>query len=457
MTSHHSLVSLIGNTPLVKISNIDTGCCELYVKLENQNPSGSIKDRIALTMIDAAEKSGALKPGGTIVDATAGNTGLGLLLVGLLKGYKVLLVIPDKMSREKIQHLRSMGATIVMTRSDVGKGHPQYYQDMAERLAKEILGGCYINQFKNDSNPQTHEMITGPEIWEQMDHNLDAVVVGVGTGGTLTGLGRYFAKVAPHLEMVLADPEGSILNYYVQTHEILSHSGSWLVEGIGEDYIPPKCDLSLVKKSYSIRDEESFFTCRELLKKEGILAGSSAGTLVSAALTYCREQTIPKRVVTFICDSGNKYLSKMFNDSWMREHGFLERPTKGDLSDLVARRHEEGETITVSPHDNLSTAYAQMKLHDISQLPVLENEKVVGILDEEDILFSLQKGRCGFSSLVQECMTTHLVVFSLKDSFEDLTTVLKKGMVAIIEDAGAFIGLITKSDLLGYLRKKGNI
>ena len=280
-------------------------------------------------MIEDAEKSGALKPGGTIIEASAGNTGLALLLIGLLKGYKVIIVLPDKMSREKIQHLRSMGAEIVMTRSDVGKGHPEYYQDIAERLAGEIPGSYYTNQFRNKINPQTHETSTGPEIWKQMEHKLDAIVAGVGTGGTISGLGHYFKKTAPHVEMVLADPKGSILDHYVKTKEVLTESGSWLVEGIGEDYIPPNCDLSLIKKSYTVTDEESFFTCRELLKKEGILAGSSSGTLVTAALNYCREQTTPKRVVTFICDSGNKYLSKMFNDSWMREHGFLHRPCVG--------------------------------------------------------------------------------------------------------------------------------
>ena len=317
-----SLLDLIGNTPMLEITRLDTGACRLFVKLENQNPGGSIKDRIGLSMIEAAERDGRLKPGGTIIEATAGNTGLGLALVAAQKGYKLILVVPDKMAREKIFHLRALGAEVMLTRSDVGKGHPEYYQDMAERIAKET-GAFYVNQFGNPANPAAHETTTGPEIWEQMEHDVDAVVCGVGSGGTLTGLSRFFARVSPETEMVLADPVGSVLCDYVKTGKY-GAAGSWLVEGIGEDFIPPIADLSRVKAAYSISDAESLNTARELLKKEGILGGSSSGTLVAAALRYCREQTTPKRVVTFVCDSGNKYLSKMFNDYWMADQGFLQ-------------------------------------------------------------------------------------------------------------------------------------
>ena len=294
---HHdpAVLSLIGNTPLVELTRLDTGRCRLFVKLESQNPGGSIKDRIALSMIDAAERDGRLKPGGTVVEATAGNTGLGLALVARAKGYRVLLVIPDKMSAEKVLHLKALGAEIRMTRSDVTKGHPEYYQDMAQRLAADIPGAFYVNQFGNPANPLAHERTTGPEIWEQMGHDVDAVVCGVGSGGTLTGLTRFFARVSPHTEMVLADPAGSVLAPYVETGKI-GEAGSWVVEGIGEDFIPPIADLSGVKKAYSIPDAESLATARELLGSELILGGSSAGTLVAAALRYCREQTEAKRV-----------------------------------------------------------------------------------------------------------------------------------------------------------------
>ena len=317
----NNVLELIGNTPVVEINHMNRGKSRLFLKLENQNPGGSIKDRIALSMIESAEKEGKIKKGDTLIEATAGNTGIGLALVAAQKGYKLILVIPDKMSHEKLSLLKAMGADIRMTRSDVEKGHPEYYQDYALRLSKEIPGSFYVNQFNNPSNPLTHENTTGPEIWEQMNHDLDAIVLGVGSAGTIGGLTAYFKKVKPDIELVLADPAGSVLKEYFYTHEV-GKAGSWLVEGIGEDYIPVQCDFSLVKSAYSITDKEAFSTARELLLKEGILAGSSTGVLLNAALQYAQEQQMPKRILTFACDSGNKYLSKMFNDSWMSDHGF---------------------------------------------------------------------------------------------------------------------------------------
>jgi cystathionine beta-synthase len=320
-----AILSLIGDTPLVEITRIDTGLCQLFVKLENQNPTGSIKDRIALSMIEAAERDGKLEPGGTVIEATAGNTGLGLALIAGAKGYRIILVIPDKMSQEKIAHVRALGAEVRLTRSDVTRGHPEYYQDMAARLTAEIPGAFYVNQFGNPANPLAHERGTGPENWEQMGHHLDAVVCGVGSGGTITGLSRFFGRVQPNLEMVLADPAGSILVDYVKTGNI-GTAGSWAVEGIGEDFVPDIADLSRVTEAYTIDDAESFATARELLRQEGILGGSSTGTLLAAALRYCRAQTQKKQVVTFVADDGNKYLSKMYNDFWMAEQGFARRP-----------------------------------------------------------------------------------------------------------------------------------
>jgi cystathionine beta-synthase len=324
-----SALDLIGRTPMIELAGFDTGPCRLFIKLESANPGGSIKDRIARSMIEAAEADGSLQPGGTIVEATAGNTGLGLAQVGILKGYKLLLVVPDKMSREKIQHLRAMGVDVRITRSDVGKGHPEYYQDMAQRLAADIPGAIFINQFANPANPLAHETSTGPEIFEQMGGDLDAMVVGVGSGGTLTGLGRYFARVSPKTQMVLADPVGSILAPLVNTGETIE-PGSWVVEGIGEDFIPDNCDLALVAKAYSIPDSESIGAARALLLKAGVLGGSSSGTLLAGALRYCREQTEPKRVVTLVCDTGSKYLSKVYNDSWLAEQGLTARELHGD-------------------------------------------------------------------------------------------------------------------------------
>lgn len=457
MSRYGNILDLIGNTPLVQLKNLDTGPCELYAKLECNNPGGSIKDRIGLRMIEAAERDGKIKPGGTIVEATAGNTGLGLALAAIHKGYKLLLVIPDKMSQEKIFHLRAMGVEIVMTRSDVSKGHPEYYQDMAKRITAEMQAAgksahC-IDQFSNPANPATHEEWTAPELWSQMDHRLDAVVCGVGSGGTLTGMGRFFSRVAPQLEMVLADPKGSILNEIVTTGTH-GQSGSWLVEGIGGDYVPANLDIKLARKAYAIPDSEAMLAARELLLREGIMGGSSSGTLLATALRYCREQTTPKRVVTIICDVGGKYLSKMYNDYWMIDQGILKRESHGDLTDLIARRHGDRATITIRPEDNLQTAYARMKLYDVQQLPVLDGERVVGIIDESDILLSVYGDEQRFKSPVSEAMTARLDKLQVNSPISRLMPIFDRGHVAIVEEAERFVGLITRYDLLNYLRRR---
>ncbi|HEY0095918.1 MAG TPA: cystathionine beta-synthase [Archangium sp.] len=447
------LIGLIGNTPMVRVTQLDTGPCELYLKLESHNPGGSIKDRIGLSMISAAEEAGQLGPHQKhLVEATAGNTGLGLALVSAQKGYRLTLVIPDKMSQEKVLHLKALGAEVVMTRSDVEKGHPDYYQDMAERIARE-LGGFYVNQFANPANPLAHELTTGPEIAAQLEHRLDAMVCGVGSGGTLAGLSRYFAKAIPECEMVLADPEGSVLTEYVRTGK-MGKAGSWVVEGIGEDFLPPNADLTRVKKAYTISDKESLETARLLLKQEGILAGSSSGTLLAAALRYCREQSTPKRVCTFVCDSGNKYLSKMFNDFWMADQGFLPRQAHGDLRDVITRRYAERAVVTLSPNDTLLVAYGRMKLYEVSQLPVLEGNKVVGMIDESDLLLAAIDDETRLRLPVRDIMTTRLQTVDVRTPVRELLPLLDKGFVPIVVNGEEFVGLVTRIDLLNHLRRK---
>lgn len=309
MTANRSVMELINNTPMVELTKFDTGSCRLFMKIEGHNPGGSIKDRMAVSMIDAAEKSGKLKPGGTIVEATAGNTGLGLALVGAQRGYKVVLVVFDKIAREKILHCELLGAKIIWTRSDVSKGHPEYYADMAKRLAAEN-GWFHVDQFNNPDNAETHIRHTGPEILAQMDGDVDVIVCGIGSGGTMGGLQRFFRGKSPKTEMILADPAGSPLAGLINTGK-RGPEHPYKVEGIGQDYVPSHVDPKLVKKAYSIPDEESFRLVRELVAKEGILAGTSTGCLLGAALRYCREQKAPKRVVTFMCDRGEKYLGKI--------------------------------------------------------------------------------------------------------------------------------------------------
>jgi len=448
-----ALFTLIGNTPLIEITRLDTGPCQLFLKLESQNPGGSIKDRIGMSMIEAAEADGRLKPGGTIIEATAGNTGLGLALVGRLKGYRVLLVVPDKMSTEKVLHLKALGAEVRTTRSDVGKGHPEYYQDFAARLAAETPGAWFADQFNNPANPLAHETTTGPEIWEQTGHDVDAIVVGVGSSGTLTGLTRYFRRVAPHLEFVLADPQGSILTEYIETGRVADTSGSWAVEGIGEDFIPAIADMTGVRKAYTITDQQSFDSARTLLREEGIPGGSSTGTLLAAALKYCREQTTPKRVVSFVCDTGTRYLSKVYNDGWMQDQGLLRRPAERDLRDLIGRRYDAGQVVSVSPEDSLLIAFNRMRAADLAQLPVISAGRLVGIIDESDLLLTVDTLPERFANPVGATMTRRLETLHPSADLHALRTVLDRGLTAVVADGDIFYGLITRFDLLNHLRR----
>jgi cystathionine beta-synthase len=449
-----NVLEMIGNTPLMAVRRLDTGPCELFLKLENQNPGGSIKDRIGLYLIQAAERAGQLKPGATLIEATAGNTGLGLALVAAQKGYRLLLVIPDKMSQEKIFHLKAMGADVVMTRSDVSKGHPEYYRDVAERLARELPNSYFVNQFGNPANARAHEETTAPEIWQQMGQRLDTVVCGVGTGGTLAGLTHFFARTAPEVQMVLADPAGSGLAHFAVTGRLPEKMTPWLVEGIGGDSVPPVADFSRVAAAYTIPDAETFRTCRELLAREGIIAGTSTGTLLGAALRYCREQRQAKRVVTFVCDSGNKYLSKVYNDYWMLDQGFLEREHRGDLRDLIARPHSEHAAVTVNSTEPVLAAYRRMKLYDVSQLPVMQDGRIIGIVDEEDILLEVVANPEHFNEPVTRAMASHLVTVPVDAPVSQLMEIFKRGMVAIVMHGSEFQGLITRIDLLNWLRRK---
>ncbi len=411
------VLPLIGDTPLVQVTHLDTGPCELWLKLESANPGGSIEDRSARAMIDAAEASGALRPGGHIVEATAGDAGLGLALVAALRGYRLTLVVPDTTSQEKVLHLKALGARCVLTRSDVGTGHPQHHQDLAQRIARDE-GAWYVNQLENPADPRAHEETTAPEIWAQMDQRLDAVVCGVGSDGTITGLSRYFAKVAPAVELIRAGAGGA----------------------------------------YAVSDHEALAVVRELLRAEGILAGASSGVLVAAALRWCRDQTQAKRVVTFVCDSGGKDLSKAYDDAWMDEPGPSQRPATGDLRDLVARRARDGHVIFVAPDDSLSVAYARMRASDVSQLPVLEGKKLVGIIDESDLLLALlgdaARGAAAFERPVYEVMSPQVEALPPTAGVHQLLPLFDRGMVGIVVDGDELLGLVTRVDLLNYLRRR---
>jgi cystathionine beta-synthase len=342
-----------------------------------------------------------------------------------------------------------------ITRSDVGKGHPDYYQDMAARIAQET-GAFYVNQFANPANPEAHEKTTGPEIWEQMDHDVDAVVVGVGSGGTLTGIGRFFKRVSPKTEMVLADPVGSILAPLVRTGKMIE-PGSWTIEGIGEDFIPPNCDLSLVSRAYTIPTRKAWRPRVRCCRRKASSQARRPARCWPRRLRYCREQTTPKRVVTLVPDSGNKYLSKIYNDYWVIEQGLADRKLQGDLSDLIARRFDAGGTVTVAPDDSLLVAYSRMRAADVSQLPVVENDRIVGILDESDILAFVEGGDAERARASANCretaMTTKLRTVQVDRQAEraaaDCSSATKSPSCSTARNSS---GLITRVDLINHLR-----
>ena len=452
MNVYSSILDMVGQTPMLEVTNIDTGPCRLFLKLELMNPGGSIKDRIGISMIEEAEKRGDIKPGDTIVEATAGNTGIGLALVAARKGYHLVIVLPDKMSQEKIFNLRAMGAEVILTRSDVGRGHPEYYQDLGRSVAEE-RSAYFINQFGNPDNPLAHETGTAPEIVEQKNGDLDAIVLGVGSSGTVTGMTKYLREHAPQVDLILADPEGSILTDYINKGEI-GEGGSWLVEGIGEDFIPDIADFDKVTKAYAISDRESFEAARELLRREGLLAGSSSGTLLAAALKYCREQTEEKRVVSFACDTGNKYLSKLYNDFWLEDQGFIAREEHGDLRDLIGRPHDEQATITVGPTDVLTTAHNRLRNAGFSQLPVMEDGKLIGVVTEEAIIHFVYGHPDLMVAPVRDAMEAAFIKLDKSESVNNLVAMLQVQPYAAIMDGDHFLGLITRSDVLNYLRRQ---
>jgi len=452
MKVYSNILEMVGETPMLEVTNIDTGPCRLFLKLELMNPGGSIKDRIGISMIEQAEKRGDIKSGDTLVEATAGNTGLGLALVAARKGYHLILVLPDKMSQEKIFNLRAMGAKVVLTRSDVGRGHPEYYQDLGRKIAEE-KGAYFINQFGNPDNPLAHETGTAPEILKQMDGDLDAIVLGVGSSGTVSGIGKYLAENAPQVDMILADPVGSVLTNWINKGE-MDVGGSWLVEGIGEDFVPDIANFEKVTKAYAISDAESFAAARNLLRQEGVLAGSSSGTCMAAALKYCREQTEAKRVVTFACDTGNKYLSKLFNDFWMEDQGFIERESFGDLRDLVGRPHGEQATITVGPTDVLTTAHNRLRNAGFSQLPVMDGGRLVGIVTEDAIIQFVYGHPELMAAPVEDAMESVFIKLDKTASVNSLVAMLRVQPYAAVLDGEDFVGLITRSDVLNYLRRQ---
>lgn len=457
------VLDMIGKTPLLEVRTLDTGPCRLFLKMELANPAGSIKDRIGLTMISAAEQDGRIDPSAsappTLIEATAGNTGIGLALVAAQRGYKLIVVVPDKMSQGKIRHLRAMGAVVHLTRSDVEKGHPEYYQDVAQRLADETPNSLYINQFANPDNARAHYETTGPEIVEQIHaatgQPLGAFICGVGSGGTLTGVGRALKEADPTTKIILADPAGSILHPLVNEGKETRPS-SWLVEGMGEDFVPGVCELDLADKAYPITDRESFDAARELLLAEGVLAGSSTGCLVAAALKFCREQSEPMSVVTLACDQGAKYLDKVFAEPYLLDEDLLSRETHSDLRDLIALRHAQREDVSIKPTDSAHQAFKTLRLHGACALPVIDPaqpDKLLGEFSETAMLEALTTNANAFDAPCSTIMRPAPTIEHSATRAQLAVLLDEHPQVYVTGAVGEYLGLIPRSTLLNRLMR----
>ena len=428
----------------------------VLAKLEYLNPGGSVKDRIGAAMIDAAEKDGRLKPGGTIVEATSGNTGVGLAMIAAVRGYRIVIVIPDKMSSEKIRMLRAFGARVVVTPSGIPPNHPMSYYSVARRLAEEIPGAYYPNQYENPGNADAHYRTTGPEIAEDVPEGLAAIVGTVGTGGTMSGVGRYFKEHRPSVKIVAVDPTGSVLARYFRSHEV-GPAVPYLVEGIGEDMIPKSIQFEYLDEFVEVGDRESFLMARRLAQEEGLFAGGSSGSAVVGTLRWLAGRPIPEgsTVVVILPDSGDRYLTKIFSDDWMREQGFLDVAVTA--RDLVARKTETPALVAVEPTTVVRDALALLRKHGISQAPVLSAGKQVGRVEEEDLMRRGLTDETILDRSVQRIPSKPLPEVTADASVAELLRYLREERTLVVRDGatGVVIGVLTRHDLVGYLSEEG--
>ncbi len=448
-----SVLDVIGNTPLVRLHKVTRGVtAEVVAKLEFLNPGGSVKDRIGVTMIRDAERQGLLRPGGTIVEATSGNTGVGLAIAAAIRGYKTVFVMPDKMSDEKIRLLRAFGARVVITPTAVAPEDPRSYYSVSRRIAEETPNSFYANQYVNPANPEAHYRTTGPEIWRQTGGRVDVLVVAAGTGGTISGAGRYLKERNPALRVVGIDPIGSVFYEYFKTGR-LPQAHTYKVEGIGEDFLPETMDFSVVDEMIQVTDRESFAMTRRLVREEGIFCGGSSGTAVAGAIKYLR--TVPEggaglRVVVILPDSGSRYLSKVFSDDWMREHGFLEVEL-GVVRDLL--RSKTIELVTAAQTDMVSDVIAKMKRYDVSQLPVLDDGRLVGMISEVALLNYLLAGSHSAADPIQPMIDPVPPVVDPDTPLEALAEVFGSANAAVVVEHGTVAGIVTKIDVIDHLAK----
>jgi cystathionine beta-synthase len=445
-----SLLDVIGDTPLVRLRRVTEGiACKVYLKLENLNPGGSLKDRIGFYMIERAERSGKLRPGGTIVESTSGNTGVGLAIACAVKGYRLICTMPDKMSQEKINLLRGYGAKVVVTPTAVPYDDPRHYVQTAKRIAKETANAFYIDQFNNPDNPEAHYRATGPEIFRQLGGKLDVLVVSMGTGGTLTGAGRYLKEKIKGLRIVGADPEGSIYTSIVKKGKP-SETHVYKVEGIGHDYVPGTCDPKLLDDCITVTDRAAFRMARRLAREEGIFAGGSTGVNLVAALEVARKLPPEAVVLTLVCDTGERYLSKQWNEDWMRDNQFLEEPSRRTAAGILGQRGRDTEALVSVPADaTVRDAIELMRQRDLSQLPVRRGPEIVGCISENQAIDLLFRRDDLATIHVEDVMGPPLPVLPAETPAEEIASMLSRGVKAVLVDKGkGELVVLTKFDLI---------
>jgi cystathionine beta-synthase len=457
---YENILQSIGKTPLVQLKRIGRGLpCPLYAKVEFFNPGGSVKDRIAVNIIQEAENSGRLKPGGTVVEATSGNTGAGLAIVCAQRGYKSVFVMPDKMSQEKIQLLRAFGAKVVITPTAVEPEDVRSYYSVAKRIVQETPNAILANQYHNPENPRSHYLTTGPEIWEQTEGQVTDVVIGMGTGGTISGVGRYLKEKNPNIRMIGVDPVGSILLETWQQGQIPPNAKAttYKVEGIGEDFLPSTLDLSMIDEVIRVGDRESFLWTRRMVKEEGIFCGGSSGTAVAAAVRYAQNLTPDRLVIVLLPDSGSRYLSKVFDDKWMRENGFLEAEWgETPISEVLAAKSFQG-LIAVCVTDRMNDVIAILKEHDISQVPALNQDgSLAGLVSEVDLLKHMLEGHKNHSleEDVSGIVRPVKAVFGWNTPLEMVLPSLVEGHVVLVTEGDRLVGILTKIDALDFISQE---
>jgi cystathionine beta-synthase len=457
--ARNNILEAIGGTPLVKLQRVARDVqASIYVKCEYMNPGGSMKDRMTLHLVNKAEARGELKPGGTIVEATSGNTGAGLAMISAVRGYQCIFVMPDKMSSEKIASLRAWGAKVVVCPTAVEPEDPRSYYSVAKRIATETDNCFYSNQYHNKDNPGGHYISTGPEIWRDTGGKIDAFVAGLGTGGTMSGVGRYLKEHKPDVQLIGVDPVGSLYYDYVKNQRI-TKAFTYKVEGIGEDFFPSTFDASYLDDIIRVDDRECFLTARDLVRQEGLYCGGSSGAAVAGAIAYARKMNKPMNIVVLLPDSASKYLSKVFNDEWMREHGFLDDPKLGTVRELLQSK-PRGTVITAGPSDRVKDVIAKLKENGVSQLPVMKDGKVLGVVTEVSLLRYLASGEHSLSSPVEALAESDYATVTPGTSIELLQGLLGEARLAIVMDDDKMSGVITKIDLIEYLaggRPRGSV